>query len=59
VRDEGRDINIVTHGGAKTRNDTVQQESVQHQWVKKNAKPRKQFDVQKGKEIFKKAQKEF
>jgi hypothetical protein len=59
VRDEGRNINIVTHGGAKTGNDAVQQEPVQHQWVKKNVEPRKQFDMQNEKEIFKQARQEF
>jgi hypothetical protein len=55
VRDERRNFNIVTHGGAKTRNTTIRQEPVQHQWVKKNVEPRKQFDAQNEKEIFKKA----
>ena len=45
VRDEGRNINIVKRGGAKIGNDAVQQELVQHQWVNKNAEPRKQFNV--------------
>jgi hypothetical protein len=52
-------MNIVTCGGAKTEDDTVRQEPVQHQWVKKNVEPRKQFDAQKEKEIFKQAQQEF
>jgi hypothetical protein len=39
ARDNGRNINIVTQGGAKTGNDTVRQDPSQHQWVKKNAKP--------------------
>jgi hypothetical protein len=54
---KGWKINIVTRGGAKTGKDAVRQEPVQHQWVKKNNKPRKQFDVQK--EIFKQARQEF
>jgi hypothetical protein len=41
VRDEGRNINIVTWGGAKTGNDAVIQEPTQHQWVKKNVEPKK------------------
>jgi hypothetical protein len=41
ARDEGWNINIVTHGGAKTGTDAVQQEPVQNQWVKKNIEPRK------------------
>jgi hypothetical protein len=47
------------HGGAKTGNDAVHQEPVQHQWVKKNVKPRKQFDAQNEKETFKQARQEF
>ena len=53
MRDEGRNINIVTGGGAKIETDAVQQEPVQHQWVKKNVEPKKQFDAQNEKEIFK------
>jgi hypothetical protein len=59
VRDDGRNINIVTHGGAKTGDDTVRQDPTQHQWVKKNDEPQKQFDAQNEKGIFKKARKEF
>jgi hypothetical protein len=59
ARDEGWNINIVTCGGDKTGNDTVQQEIVQHQWVKKNIKPRKQFDAQNDKETFKQSRQEF
>jgi hypothetical protein len=44
-RDEGWNINIVTCGGAKTENDAVQHEPVQHQLVKKNVEPRKKFDA--------------
>jgi hypothetical protein len=50
-----RNINIVTRGGTKTGNDTVQQEPAQNQWVKKNIEPRKQFDSPKEKETFKEA----
>jgi hypothetical protein len=59
ARDEGRNINIVTRGGAKTGDDTVRQAPTQNQWVKKNDEPRKQFDAQKEKEIFKQARQEF
>ena len=59
ARDEGWNINIVTLGGAKIGNDVVWQEPVQNQWVKKNIEPRKQFDVQDEKEIFKQAKQEF
>jgi hypothetical protein len=41
MRDEGRNINIVTRGGAKIGNDAVRQETGQHQWVKKNFEPKK------------------
>jgi hypothetical protein len=59
AREDGRNINIVTHGGTKTRNDTVRQEPAQNQWVKKNTEPRKQFDAPKEKETFKEAKQEF
>jgi hypothetical protein len=45
VRDEGRNTNIVMWGGAKTGNDAVRQERTQHQWVKNNVEPKKQFDA--------------
>jgi hypothetical protein len=41
VRDDGRNINIVMHGGAKERVDIVQQDPTQHQRVKKNTEPHK------------------
>jgi hypothetical protein len=56
---EGRNINIVTQRGAKTGDDVVQQEPAQNQWVKKNVEPRKEFDPQKEKEIFKEPDKNF
>jgi hypothetical protein len=59
ARDEGRNINIVTCKGDKIGNDTVRQDPVQHQWVRKNVEPRKQLDVKNEKEIFKQARKEF
>jgi hypothetical protein len=40
-----RNINIVMHGGAKIGNDTVRQDLSQHQWVKNNVEPQKQFDA--------------
>jgi hypothetical protein len=58
-RDEGRKINIVTRGGAKTGNDAVRKDPTQHQWEKKNVEPKKQFDAQKENEIFKQARQEF
>jgi len=36
----------------KTGNDVVQREPVQNQWVKKNTKPKKNFDAHKEKDIF-------
>ena len=47
--DDGRNINIVTCGEAKTGADTVIHESVQHQWVKNNIESQKQFDAGKEK----------
>jgi hypothetical protein len=54
-RDDGRNINIVTRGGAKTRTNAAKQDPTQHQWVKKNIDPQKQFDVRKENETFKDA----
>jgi hypothetical protein len=59
ARDDGRNINIVTQGGAKKRNDIVRQDQAQHQWVKKNVEPWKKIDAQNKKEIFKKTKQEF
>jgi hypothetical protein len=59
AKDEGWSINIVTHGGMKIGNNTIRQEPVQHQWVKKNTEPRKKFDAQNEKEIFNQARQEF
>jgi hypothetical protein len=53
ARDDRRNINIVTWGGAKIGNDTIIQEPTQHQWVKNNVEPKKQFDAQNENEIFK------
>jgi hypothetical protein len=41
ARDEGQNINIVTHGGAKIGTDAGRQEPAQNQWVNKNNEPRK------------------
>jgi hypothetical protein len=41
VRDEGRNINIVMRGGAKTRDDAAKQEPIQKQCIKKNTEPPK------------------
>jgi hypothetical protein len=54
-RDNGINVNIVTRGGTKTRNDAVRKDLAQHQWVTMNAEPQKQFDVKNEKEIFKQA----
>jgi hypothetical protein len=45
ARGERWNINIVMHGGDKIGNDAARQEPVQHQWVKKNVNPRRQFDT--------------
>ena len=52
-REDGININIVTHGGDKTRPDAVRQDPTQHQWVKNNFEPQKLFDAQNEKEILK------
>jgi hypothetical protein len=57
--DDGRNINIFTCGGAKRRDDAVRQDPAQHQWVKKNVEPHKQFDAQNKKELFKQVKQEF
>jgi hypothetical protein len=36
TRDDGKNINIVTRGGANTGEDETKQDPTQHQWVKKN-----------------------
>ena len=59
AREYGRNINIVTRGGAKIGDDVAKQEPVQHQWIKKNIEPPKRFDVGKAKETFKEARQEF
>ena len=59
VRDDERNINIVTRGGTKTRTDTVRQELVKNQWIKKKNDPKKQFDVPKENETFKESRQEF
>jgi hypothetical protein len=59
ARDEGHNVNIVMRRGAKTRNDAARQELVQHQWIKKNVEPRRQFDTQNKIETFKQARQEF
>jgi hypothetical protein len=51
--DDGRNINIVTQGGANIGNDVIRQYPTKHQWVKKSAEPKKQFDAQNEKDIFK------
>jgi hypothetical protein len=45
--DDGKNINIVTRGGANTGVDASKQDPTQHQWVKKNTKPHKHFDTHK------------
>jgi hypothetical protein len=46
-------------GGDNIGSDVVRQDPTQHQWVKKNAELKKQFDAKNGKEIFKQAWQEF
>ena len=44
-RDERRNINIVTWRGANIGKEEVRQYPTQHQWVKKNVEPKKNFDA--------------
>jgi hypothetical protein len=53
AKDDGRNINIVMRGGAKIGPNTVRQDPVQHQWVKKNIETHKSFGARKEKEAFK------
>jgi hypothetical protein len=46
-RDYGRNINIVTRGGANIGTNATRQEPMQHQWVKNNTEPQKKFYAQK------------
>jgi hypothetical protein len=43
--DDGKKINIVTRGGAKTGADATKKNQDLHQWVRKNATPEQNFDV--------------
>jgi hypothetical protein len=45
ARDDGKNINIVTQGGAKIGTDATKQDLAQHQWVKKNIKRHNLFDA--------------
>jgi hypothetical protein len=57
--DDKRNINIVMHKGDNTGADIVRHDPTQHQWVKKNTEPQKQFDVGKEKEKIKEPRQEF
>ena len=59
AREDGRNINIVTLGGAKIGDDVAKQEPIQQQWIKKNIEPPKRFDAEKEKDTFKEARQEF
>jgi hypothetical protein len=56
--DDGININIVTCRGANIGYDIVREDPTQHQWVKTNVEPKKQFDLRNENEIFKQARKE-
>jgi hypothetical protein len=56
--EDGKNINIVTRGGAKTGEDASKKDQNQYQWVKKNTTQKHMFDALKEKEIFKEARKE-
>ena len=45
--DHGKNINIVTRGGANTRDDTMKHDPTQHQWVKKKTDPHNNFDAER------------
>jgi hypothetical protein len=56
--EDGKKINIVTRGGAKTGEDATKKDQDQYQWVRKNTMPEQKFDACKEKEIFKEARQE-
>jgi hypothetical protein len=56
--EDGKKINIVTRGGAKTGEDATKKDQDQYQWVRKNTTPEQKFDAHKEKEIFKEARQE-
>jgi hypothetical protein len=56
--EDGKKINIVTRGGAKTGADATKKNQDQHQWVRKNTTPQQNFDAHKEKETFKEARQE-
>jgi hypothetical protein len=58
IKEDGKKINIVTRGGAKTGAVSTKKDQYQYQWVKKNTTPQQNFDVCKEKETFKEARKE-
>jgi hypothetical protein len=57
--EDGKKINIVTRGGAKTGEDATKKDQDQYQWVRKNTMPEQKFDACKEKEIFKEARQRF
>jgi hypothetical protein len=51
--EDGKNINIVTRGGAKIGEDAAKKDQDQYQWVRKNTTPEQKFDVQKRKRYSK------
>jgi hypothetical protein len=45
--EDGKKINIVTRGGAKTGEDATKKDQDQYQWVRKNTTPQQNFDAQR------------
>jgi len=45
----GKNIKIVTRGGAKTREDVAKKDQDQYEWVRKNTTPEHKFDAHKEK----------
>jgi hypothetical protein len=47
--EDGKKINLVTRGGAKTREDATKKDQDQYQWVRKNTSLEQKFDACKEK----------
>jgi hypothetical protein len=56
--EDGKNINIVSRGGAKTGPDATNKNQDQHHWVRKNITPQHNFDAHKEKETFKEVRQE-
>jgi hypothetical protein len=56
--ENGKNIHIVTRGGAKKGEDAKKKYQDQYQWAWKNTTPEQKFDARKEKEIFKESRQE-